>query len=132
MSFASDLQAYANKVGRTLDQTHRAVVIELFSSVIMDTPVLDGFLRGAWIMSEGAPDFSQVKIADKTGKLTTAKVRTNAGPAGSNVFLTNSMPYAYRVEFEGWSHTKAPEGMMRKNVARIQGIVRKAAQEAGA
>lgn len=132
MSFASDLQAYADSIDRTLDQTYRAVVIELFTSTIMDTPVLDGYLRGAWVLSEGEPDLKPMKRADKTGSIATGVVRNYSGKVGGSVYLTNSLPYAYRVEFEGWSHTKAPEGMMRKNFARVQGIVRKAAQEARA
>ena len=37
----------------------------------------------------------------------------------SVVYLTNNLPYAARIEYDGWSHTKAPEGMVRKNVIRI-------------
>lgn len=38
------------------------------------------------------------------------------------LWLANSLPYAYRVEYEGWSR-QAPEGMVRRNVARIKKII---------
>lgn len=134
-SFGADLAAYAKKIDRTLDQTHRAVVIELFSSTILDTPVDEGTLRANWNFSVGSPneavdttkkDKAKTKQSSKTaGSVTSAKI-----PLGGDVFLTNAMPYAYRIEYEGWSHTKAPAGMMRKNLTRVQQIVAAAAQGA--
>jgi hypothetical protein len=40
------------------------------------------------------------------------------------IFLSNSLPYAARIEFDGWSHTKAPQGMVRRNVARFNQLLR--------
>ena len=48
---------------------------------------------------------------------------------GSYTLLTNNMPYAYRIEFEGYSKTKAPEGMVRKNVARFRQLLQEEAQK---
>ena len=48
--------------------------------------------------------------------------------AGKVIYLTNNLPYIYRLEFLGWSQ-QSPDGMARKNVARIQSIVRKAVAE---
>lgn len=41
--------------------------------------------------------------------------------------LTGELPL--RPEFDGWSCTKAPAGMLRKNVVRFQRIVGEAARE---
>lgn len=38
------------------------------------------------------------------------------------LWLSNSLPYAYRIEYEGWSR-QAPEGMVRRNVTRIKKII---------
>jgi hypothetical protein len=48
---------------------------------------------------------------------------------GSVTMLSNNMPYAYRVEFDGWSHTKAPEGMLRRNVARFKRLFEEEARK---
>lgn len=129
-TFSADMEKFAKKLGKTLDQTHRGVVIKLFNSVIMDTPVLNGFLRGAWTISRGEPDTAPKMRRDPNGLITRAEVFFGAGKAGDKTFLTNSMPYAYRIEYEGWSHTKAPHGMVRKNVARIEAIISEAVNEA--
>lgn len=134
MTFSADLAAYAKKSNRTLDQSHRAVVIELFSGTIMATPVLDGTLRANWNFSVGNPDRSvdtskKDKAKSKRSSPTANAVVSSKIPIGGDVYLTNAMPYAYRIEYEGWSHTKAPAGMMRINLARVQQIVAAAAQE---
>ena len=55
MSFASDVEAYAKKAGASLDETSRAIVLELFGSVIKDTPVDTGRARGNWQTTIGTP-----------------------------------------------------------------------------
>ena len=43
--------------------------------------------------------------------------------AGNVVYLTNNLPYAQRLEYEGWSK-QAPAGMVRVNMARIADIMK--------
>lgn len=45
------------------------------------------------------------------------------------MYLRNNLPYAYRIEYEGWSKVKAPEGMVRRNVARFRRILNEAVRE---
>jgi hypothetical protein len=95
----------------------------------LDTPVLTGRLRGNWQISSGAPKSGTVEVTDPTGTTTTAKVAEVAGKLSNkdaSVFLTNNLPYAYRIEYDGWSHTKAPEGMVRKNFIRVSQNLKKA------
>ena len=55
-SFAADVNKWADKAIKEFDQLRRAVIFELFSSVILDTPVAEGRLRGNWqVSSSGAP-----------------------------------------------------------------------------
>jgi len=42
-------------------------------------------------------------------------------------YFTNNLPYAFRIEFEGWSKVKAPQGMVRRNAIRWKQIVKRAA-----
>lgn len=45
------------------------------------------------------------------------------------MFFTNNLPYAERIEYDGWSRFKAPQGMVRKNVVRWDDIVAAKARE---
>lgn len=122
MSFSADVGKWAKKAVSDFEDFRKAVILELFNSVIMDTPVKTGRLRGNWIISSGAPQTDTVEITDPDGKTTTKKVEDFANKLpmkDGTVFLANNLPYAYRIEFEGWSHTKAPEGMVRKNFIRV-------------
>lgn len=129
-TFNADLKKFAEKLGKTLDQTHRGVVIKLFSAVIKDTPVLNGDLRGNWLISTSTPDLRVIDNKDKTGNERLGAVARHPMKAGDKTFLANSQPYAMRIEYEGWSSVKAPEGMVRKNVARIERIITEAVTEA--
>lgn len=128
-TFSAGLEAFAKKTGLTLDQVHRGVCIKLFGAVVMDTPVLDGDLRGSWQISGMSPNLSVPNRKDKSGATVTAEIRNFPMKAGTITYFSNSQPYAYRIEYEGWSHTKAPAGMVRKNVARFQQIINEATAE---
>lgn len=108
-----------------MERKRRAVVVKLAGAIIQDTPVLSGRLRGNWQFSVGAP--VTTAIADvRPGEAAQAEAaEVAAALVGDQTFYgRNNLPYAYRVEYEGWSHTKAPAGMMRKNVARFDTLLR--------
>ncbi len=94
----------------------------------MDTPVLTGRLRGNWIISSGVPNTKTVSVTDPSGSVTVRNVESFARGLTvqqNQVFLANNLPYAYRIEYDGWSHTKQPEGMVRKNFIRISQNLKK-------
>lgn len=126
MSFSDDLRRFAEKTNRDVNQVIRGTAIRLFSAIIEDTPVDLGRLRANWMTSVGNPNYSISDNTDKDGSLTVSKMMgiVNGAQPGSDFHMTNSLPYAYRIEFEGWSHEKAPQGMVRKNVIRFQELVR--------
>lgn len=128
MSFASDVEAYAKKVGASLDETSRAIVLELFGSVIKDTPVDTGRAKGNWQTTIGAPASGTVDRHGESEALADVSQQTASFGAGKVIYLSNNLPYIYRLEYDGWSQ-QAPSGMLRKNVARIQSIVAKAARD---
>lgn len=122
-SFSADISKWAGKAEKDFERLRRAVIIELFSSVILDTPVDEGRLRGNWQISSTSPASGVVDILDPQGGKTTAKVQqlAQSGKIGEDqvVFLTNNLPYAYGIEYDGRSSVKAPEGMVRKNFIRV-------------
>ena len=128
MSFASDMEAYAKKAGASLEETTRAVALELFGSVIKDTPVQTGRAKGNWQTTIGATASGTVDRLGESEALADVSQQTASFGAGKVIYLSNNLPYIYRLEYDGWSQ-QAPGGMLRKNVARIQSIVAKAARD---
>jgi len=123
MSFSVNVAKWAKKAAVSIEEMNKAIILELFTSVILDTPVMEGRLRGNWLITSNDPASGTVDIEDPGGEKTTRNVedfvRKLHGNTDFSVYLTNNLPYAYRVEYDGWSHTKAPEGMVRKNFIRI-------------
>lgn len=128
MSFGSDVAKFARLTNSSLDQTGRAIALELFGSIIRDTPVDTGRARGNWQTSIGTPKEDEIDRIGPGPALAEAASETAKFGMGKLVWLSNNMPYIYRLEFLGWSN-QAPSGFARKNVARIQSIVRRAASE---
>lgn len=143
MSFAKDFERFAKLTNASLDETGRAIALELFSGVIKDTPVDTGRARGNWQASIGAPETGQIAGGDESktetpapngdGPKTAEAIRAVDGiidkfGMGKVIYLSNNLPYIYRLEFMKWSD-QAPAGMVRKNAARIQANIRKAVAE---
>ena len=146
MSFEVDISKWAAKSSRQMGDLHRAVCLKLFNRVIMATPVgnpdnwkslwkwddgtavnppegyVGGRLRGNWQISSDTPASGTVEIIDPEGTKTTAKVEhfilSKDFKKDIEIYLTNNLPYAYTVEYDGHSG-QAPEGMVRNNLIRI-------------
>jgi hypothetical protein len=110
------------------EETVKAIKMALFRSIIQDTPVDTGRLAGNWQSTLNSPASGESSAMGKA----TAISGINPGKASDTAFLTNNLPYAARIEFEGWSHTKAPQGMVRRNVNRIAAIIRNRSKINGA
>lgn len=124
MSFADDIKRATRKFSAAHDEIVRGTTIALFNAVIQDTPVDEGRLRGDWQTSVGQPASAENGRVDTTGTASMAEVSSNTPQgAGQETYLTNNMPYAYKIEYEGWSKNKAPQGMVRRNVDRFQKLV---------
>jgi hypothetical protein len=121
MSFSLDLSAFASLTEKKMTTVVKKSFIGLSSDIIKDTPVLSGRLRANWQVGINKFDDSITENTDKTGANTIAKVKdeTNSFKLGDIITLSNNLPYAKRIEFEGWSD-KAKKGMVRLNVIRWQ------------
>jgi len=129
MTFSADVARFAVKSEKAVDQTVRAITFALFSEVVQRTPVDTGRLKGNWQVSQGSAATGTLTSTDKDGGTTTAKIAAGMGGWGSVTYLANNLPYAQRIEFDGWSHTKAPAGMVRVSFARINQIVASAVRK---
>lgn len=126
MSFSAQVTKWAIDQTDKMQQLNKAVVLALFNSTILDSPVLTGRLRGNWIITSDDPSTGTVEILDPQGSKTIKKVEDAVSDIKSgedfDLYLTNNLPYAYRIEFDGYSK-KAPEGMVRKNFIRITNLL---------
>jgi hypothetical protein len=68
--------------------------------------------------------------ASGAGAVDRAKAALAKWEPGQTIYITNSMPYAYRLEYEGWSR-QAPAGMVRTTVAEFGMALRDAAKKMG-
>ncbi|WP_425054790.1 HK97 gp10 family phage protein [Pseudomonas abyssi] len=122
MSFSGDIRKFTKDAGDAHDKITRAATLELFGSVIKSTPVKTGRARGNWQTAVGTPPTDELERDDKSGSQSIAEVEANTPPgAGQQTYMVNNLPYIFALE-EG-SSTQAPEGMIRKNIARVQRIV---------
>ena len=125
MSFARDLQRFRERTMEKYTKVKRLSAFDLFSAIVLETPVDKGVLRNNWFASIGTGSTETTNTGDKSGASTVQKIRSilEGTDLVKDVFLTNNLPYAVPIEFDGISG-KAPEGMVRVNVLRWNQIVR--------
>jgi len=135
--FAASIEAFANRAVLGIEEVKRVAFVELGTKIIERTPVSDewtapgkphGFLKGNWqTFIEAAPDTT---IELRPGSEAIAELKETAAKAtGDDVLvLRNNTIYGPRIEFEGWSHTKAPFGMVRNSVREFGDAINRAAE----
>lgn len=140
MSFEGDIIEFTNKSIAEADKIRRAVIIELFSAVIDDTPVDTGRLRGNWLTSVNKPREDVLVQNDPNGTRAKNKIINNLGAFGDSVYLSNNLPYANVAEYGEWNgptdkvnsqgfSKQAPAGMVRKNAIRFQQVFKREASK---
>lgn len=123
--FSSDLRKFQRDTLEDILRVREATAIKLFNAIVLDTPVLSGRLRANWRFSLNQPDYSTTDNTDRNGSMAFALISStvDAADLDDTIIMCNSLPYVKRIEYEGWSHTKAPAGMVRKNVIRFKRLV---------
>lgn len=143
MSFKNQLRLFSTKARQNNRQLVRGVKLELFKAVVNDTPVDTGRLRGNWQASLAKPKNGQLEERGLPEVFN--EIEANLGKIDQASFLTNNLPYAPTVEYGGYPNPpeykatkpgetqevkvvggyskKAPEGMVRRNVARFRRLV---------
>jgi len=116
----------AAKAKLDIDIAVRRSTIKLFESVVNLSPVDTGRFRGNWFPSHGVI-LKQVEEGAQAGDSTKRLDRIYTFPVGGTVYLSNSLPYAMRLE-HGWSK-QAPTGMVRKSAVQFKRFVRQIIRE---
>ena len=134
--FSMAIAKFANDSSRNLNDVVRGVVLEIGTRIVQRSPVDTGKFRGNWQIAAGGPDIRTNEPFDKQplGSAPSATTfnrwqgEVNAATIGSTFHITNSLPYAVRLEYEGWSQ-QAPAGMVRVTMLEYEQIIRKVVNE---
>lgn len=142
-SFSVDLNRFIARAGRNANAVVRKVTLDLGTAIIEKTPVGDpdtwapgtpvpegyvgGRARGSWQYAKSVPNTSDPNTIDGSGATSIGRVAAgvNYGDPMTVHYITNSLPYIRRLEYEGWSQ-QAPDGMVRKTVAEFMTHVQNA------
>ena len=86
--------------------------------------MLDGFLRGGWQPSIKTPVNTEIARVDKNNAAVSADIKRESDRIvlGDIFYMTNNLPYAARIEFDGWSQ-QAVQGMMRVSVIEVAAAI---------
>lgn len=117
-TFGADVSKIAKDIGASIEQTCRAIKIELFTSVIDDTRVDTGRMKGNWQTTAGSPASSDIDRLDPSGVSARQEAQKVQGIGVD--YLTNNVPYVLVYEEK--------DAMVDKNLARISQIVRQKAR----
>lgn len=139
-------EQFAKKTLSRADLLIRAVGLKLFSSVIRDTPVgnpdlwrgarsyldtrktnapegyVGGRLRANWRCSLSAADTTTDESTSHERAVPHVEQTLEKATRKDTLWLANSLPYAHSIEYDGHSQ-QAPEGMVRRNAARIRRLL---------
>lgn len=75
MSFKNDIDSFVLKCTKSMEKIIRQSEMDLFSSIVLETPVDKGVLRGNWYAQLGAPSMATTDNADPSGQLAITKLR---------------------------------------------------------
>ena len=126
MSFLDEIEAFTNNTLANMTKVKCMSSLDLFSSIIIQTPVDEGVLRNNWYANIGSGSSATTLAASSNAAEVITRV--NGVLAGTDpirdIYFTNNLPYGYVIEFDGHS-AQAPSGMVRVNTIRWDNIVRR-------
>ena len=112
-SFDVQMKKFAKVIGQNVAVVRDRAGLEIYKRTVEKTPRLTGRLAASWNWSYHGINV-ETKAAVKTKDFyekPKALAMHNPNPYAA-LFIVNGLPYAARIEFTGWSKTKAPQGML--------------------
>lgn len=143
--FVLDIGAFVRKARGNERAVVKKIFLDLGTAIVERTPVGDpdtwkmpapkgyigGRARGSWQYGYNAATETEPGTIDSTGQASLK--RLEAGVQSHDAlgvhFITSTVPYMRRLEYEAWSK-QAPEGMVRITVVEFQAFVDNAVREA--
>lgn len=137
MTFALDLQRFAEKCADKADDMVGNIVVRVAAELDRRSPVGDavywkskppkgyigGHFRANWQLGVSTRPTAEVSGVDPTGAKTMGRILAEipAEASGKVYWLANNAPYAQRLEY-GWSR-QAPAGLVGLTVTMFRDIV---------
>jgi hypothetical protein len=121
-TFSLDVKAFAAKAEEAADAVISKICLDLLSDIVLNTPVDTGRARANWFTSIGIPSSTTVEHegAQSAAGVAIGRASADIASAPRNIFwISNNLPYIYRLEFEQWSK-QAPSGMVRLAINRAE------------
>jgi len=121
-SFTLDVKKFAEKAEKDADAAISKICLDLLSNIVLNTPVDTGRARANWFTSIGIPSSTTVEHegAQSAAGVAIGRASADIASAPRNIFwISNNLPYIYRLEFEQWSK-QAPSGMVRLAINRAE------------
>lgn len=125
MGLADDLAKFAAKTKERVEDVHRELVIQVADALVTGSVVDTGRFRGNWVPGINAVNTDASRPPDKTGQATLGAIISAIPKPGGVFYITNSLPYARRLEYEGWSK-QMPAGVVRITAMRFNEWLAKA------
>lgn len=125
MTLSKDLNKFAQLSMSKAEKVVQGSLLTVGGRMIKGSPVRDGFFRNSWMTSWGAID-GNTREEDKTGSGSTGNLShtLTSVKLGTDLFFTNSMPYASKLEYDGHSK-QAKNGVVRVNLLDWESVVEK-------
>lgn len=129
MGFAEDFAKICERAGDKAEAVVRSAVLGLGASIVQKSPVDTGRFKGNWQYGQGAINTSTDGPLDKNGNAAISAIQAglDAWKPGQRIYITNSLPYAKRLEYDAWSQ-QAPAGMVRLSVQAFAQNIAQAAR----
>lgn len=128
MYFKRSWAAIMKRAGDKADLVVKKAAMDIAAQLVNRSPVDTGRFRANWRVGMGAPNTATSTATDRAGSSTIGAMTQaiNNYTTGQTIWLTNSLPYAQRLE-NGWSK-QAPRGMVRLTILSWRRAVNNAAR----
>lgn len=129
MGFKEDFAKMMKRAAGREDELIRSTALGLGAAIVAKSPVDTGRFRGNWQYGVSGINFATNSAEDKTGASAIGRIATGVSTfqRGSKFYITNSLPYAKRLEYDAWSN-QATAGMVRISVMEFRANVKRIAK----
>lgn len=124
MSFSRDIEKFIAKTELKMERTFRGIALDLFSKIILRTPVLSGRLVNNWFIGINYQSSETTEDTDKSRRaaLKRSTDMTLKAKLGDSIYFVNNLEYADVIENGGVN--RRPYGMVKRTVAEFKNVVK--------
>lgn len=128
-AFSLDISKWAEQTKSDIALTVRKTAMDMFTRIVLRSPVDTGRFRANWYTSLGSPsDKKDWESEDKSGAVSISRINSTAQQynLGDMIWMSNNLVYAWPLE-RGHSG-QAPAGMVGITVQEFQSVFDRAAK----